>query len=215
MEKAQTELSLAKPNTNDEMNIELNEEILMKLRSNAYYGTFDEDVVDQIAKVLEMPDLIKIPNVDSHRLRMKVFPLSLADDARQLWINEGHGKITTWKELVEKFLCKFYPLSHDGEDEILVECDNSGLDPPEFISRVNSIFKNHMRVDGTTKKALLHSWINENWNKEPMKDIVSSDEEWEESDYGNPPNITTDSSFKSYLNAQEKDDIEKEDKRSQ
>ncbi|GKF80810.1 hypothetical protein Tco_0239412, partial [Tanacetum coccineum] len=41
---------------------------------------FDEDVVDHIAKVLELPDLIKIPGVDSHRLRMKVFPPSLADD---------------------------------------------------------------------------------------------------------------------------------------
>ncbi|GKE24360.1 hypothetical protein Tco_1435872 [Tanacetum coccineum] len=48
-----------------------------------------------------------------------------------------------------------------------------------------------------------------------MNDIVLSDEEWEESNYGNPPNTTTDSSFKPYLNAQEKDDIEKEDERSQ
>ncbi|GJW41817.1 hypothetical protein Tco_0070616 [Tanacetum coccineum] len=48
-----------------------------------------------------------------------------------------------------------------------------------------------------------------------MNDIVSSDEEWEESDYGNPPNTTTYSFFKPYLNAQEKDDIEKEDERSQ
>ncbi|GKA41353.1 hypothetical protein Tco_0733946 [Tanacetum coccineum] len=152
MEKAQVKSSLAKPNTDDDMNIELSKEFLMELRSNAYYGTFDEDVVDHIAKVLEMLDLIKIPNLDSHRLRMKVFPLSLADDARQWWIDEKDGKITTWKELVEKFFCKFYPLSRDGEDEILEEGDNWGLDPLEFISRVNSIFENHRRVDGTTKK---------------------------------------------------------------
>ncbi|GJX15172.1 retrovirus-related pol polyprotein from transposon TNT 1-94 [Tanacetum coccineum] len=81
-------------------------------------------VVDHIAKVLEMLDLIKIPNVDSHQLRMKVFPLSLIDDAKQWWIDEGDGKITTWKELVEKFFCKFYPLSRDGEDEMLEEGDN-------------------------------------------------------------------------------------------
>ncbi|GKE84411.1 hypothetical protein Tco_1558153 [Tanacetum coccineum] len=80
---AQTESSLAKSNTNDEMTIELNDEFLMKLQSNAYYGMFDEDVVDHIAKVLKMLDLIKIPNVDSHRLCTKGFPLSLADDARQ------------------------------------------------------------------------------------------------------------------------------------
>ncbi|GKC07289.1 hypothetical protein Tco_0998899 [Tanacetum coccineum] len=47
-----------------------------------------------------------------------------ADDARQWWINEGEGKITTWEELVEKFFCKFYPESHDGEDEMLDEGDN-------------------------------------------------------------------------------------------
>ncbi|GJR67330.1 hypothetical protein Tco_0013395 [Tanacetum coccineum] len=48
-----------------------------------------------------------------------------------------------------------------------------------------------------------------------MNDIVSSDEEWEEFDLRNPPNTTTDSFFKPYLNAQEKDDIEKEDEQSQ
>ncbi|GKD84048.1 hypothetical protein Tco_1350887 [Tanacetum coccineum] len=48
-----------------------------------------------------------------------------------------------------------------------------------------------------------------------MNDIVSSDQESKESDYGNPPNTTTDSSFKPYLNAQEKYDIEKEDERRQ
>ncbi|GJT21369.1 hypothetical protein Tco_0891306 [Tanacetum coccineum] len=215
MEKAQTESSLVKPNIDDDMNIELNKEFLMKLRSNAYYGTFHEDVVGHIAKVLEMLDNIKIPNVDSYRLSMKVFPLLLADDARQWWIDEWDGKITTWKELVEKFFCKLYPLSHDGEDEMLEEGDNWGPNALEFISRVNSLFENHKRVDGTTKKALLHSWVNENWNKEPMNDMVSSDEEWEESDLGNSPNTTTDSFFKPYLNAQEKDDIEKEDERSQ
>ncbi|GKE97980.1 hypothetical protein Tco_0021331 [Tanacetum coccineum] len=85
---------------------------------------FDEDVVDHIAKVLKLLDLIKISSVDSHRLRMKVFPLSLADDARQWWINEGDGKITTWEELVEKLFCKFYLESHDDKDKMLDEGDN-------------------------------------------------------------------------------------------
>ncbi|GKA03174.1 hypothetical protein Tco_0675955 [Tanacetum coccineum] len=42
-----------------------------------------------------------------------------------------------------------------------------------------------------------------------MNDIVSSDKEWEESDYGNPPNTATDSFFKPYLNAQEKMTLKK------
>ncbi|GJT66494.1 hypothetical protein Tco_1017974 [Tanacetum coccineum] len=71
---------------------------------------------------------------------------------------------------------------------MLDEGDNWGINPLEFISRVNLTFEIHKKVDGRTKK---------------------------ESDYGNPPNTTTDSFFKPYLKAQENNDIEKEDERSQ
>ncbi|GKA58682.1 hypothetical protein Tco_0757995 [Tanacetum coccineum] len=83
MKNAQAESNPTKPITNDDINIELSKEFLIELKNNVYHGVFDEDVVDHIAKVLELLDLIKILGVDSHRLRMKVFSLSLADDARQ------------------------------------------------------------------------------------------------------------------------------------
>ncbi|GJV76552.1 hypothetical protein Tco_1508136 [Tanacetum coccineum] len=122
MEKAPTELNLSI--TSNDINIELNKEFLVELRKNIYHGTYNEDVVDHIAKVLKMVDLIYVPGVDSHQLRMKVFPLSLADDAKEWWISEGDEKITTWEELVEKFFCRFYPESYDGEDEMLDEGEN-------------------------------------------------------------------------------------------
>ncbi|GKE51489.1 hypothetical protein Tco_1486645, partial [Tanacetum coccineum] len=118
------------------------------VKNNAYHGIHHEDVVDHIAMVLEMLDVINIHGVDSHQLRIKVFPLSVADDARQGWINEGEGKINTWEELVEKFFCKFYPELYDGEEE--------------------------MRVDGRTKKVLFHSWLNGSWNKRRMNDSILS-----------------------------------------
>ncbi|GKA89652.1 hypothetical protein Tco_0811464 [Tanacetum coccineum] len=37
---------------------------------------------------------------------------------------KGDGKITTWEELVEKYFCKFYPESYDGDEEMLDEGDN-------------------------------------------------------------------------------------------
>ncbi|GJV17676.1 hypothetical protein Tco_1362999 [Tanacetum coccineum] len=132
---------------------------------------FDEDVVDHIAKVLALLDLIKISGVDSHRLRMK---------------------------LVDKFFCKFYLKSHDGEVEMLDEGDNWGIDPLEFISRVNSSFENHTKVDGRTKKVLFHSWMNGSWNKRLMDNNILNNKEWKESDYGNPLNIATDSFFKAH-----------------
>ncbi|GJV92682.1 hypothetical protein Tco_1540495 [Tanacetum coccineum] len=142
MENTQAESNPTEPNTDDDINIKPSKEYLMELKNNAYHGMFNEDVVDHIAKVLELLDLIKIPGVDSHQLQMKIFPLSLADDARQ------------W------------------EDEMLNEGDNWGIDPFEFISRVNSSFENHMKVDGRTKK--------------------------KESDYGNPFNTAIDSFFKAH-----------------
>nr|GEY18335.1 hypothetical protein [Tanacetum cinerariifolium] len=111
MEKAQTKSNLSITITNNNMNIKLIKEFLTKLQNNAYHEMLNEDVVDHIAKVLEMLDLINIPGMDSHQLQMKVFPFSLADDARQWWINKGEGKIIAWEELVEHF---FYHKRVDG-----------------------------------------------------------------------------------------------------
>ncbi|GJV25480.1 hypothetical protein Tco_1378175 [Tanacetum coccineum] len=122
--------------TSNDIEIELNEKFLVELRKIMYQGTYNEDMVEHIAKVLKLVDLIYVPGVDSHQLRMKVFPLSLADDANEWWISEGDGKITTWEELVEKFFCRFYPESYDGEDELLDEGENWGIDPLEFLSNL-------------------------------------------------------------------------------
>ncbi|GJT94126.1 hypothetical protein Tco_1082971 [Tanacetum coccineum] len=202
MEKAQTESHLSI--TSNDINIELSKEFLEELQMNAYHGWIDEDVINHIAMVLKMIDSIYIPGVDSHQLRMKIFPLSLADEAKQWWINEGEGKITVWEELVEKFFCKFYPESYDGEEEMLDEGDNWGIDPLEFISRVNSSFDKHMKIDGRTKKVLFHAWMNGSWNKRRMDDSILSNN-----------NITTDSFFKPYLITRGKCDTEKEDEQSQ
>ncbi|GJZ03694.1 hypothetical protein Tco_0536969 [Tanacetum coccineum] len=130
MEKAQSESYLSI--TSNDIKINLSKEFLEELQKNTYHGWIDEDVIDHIAKVLEIVDLIRVPGMDSHQLRMKIFPLSLTDEARQWWIDKGEGKIAVWEELVEKFFCKFYPDSYDGEDEMLDERDNWGIDPLEF-----------------------------------------------------------------------------------
>ncbi|GJR52169.1 uncharacterized mitochondrial protein-like protein [Tanacetum coccineum] len=116
-EKAQSESNHSI--TSNDIKINLSKEFLVELQKNMYHETHYEDVVDHIAKVLNMVDLIYVPGVDSHQLRMKVFPLSLADDAKEWWISYGDEKITTWEELVEKFFGRFYPESYDGEDKII------------------------------------------------------------------------------------------------
>nr|GEW72902.1 hypothetical protein [Tanacetum cinerariifolium] len=90
MVKAQDESNLSI--TSNDLNIKLNKEFLLKLRKNAYNGAYNKDVVEHIAKVLEMVDLIYVSGSDSYQLRMKVFPLSLTGDAKEWWISEGDGK---------------------------------------------------------------------------------------------------------------------------
>ncbi|GJY41851.1 hypothetical protein Tco_0429121 [Tanacetum coccineum] len=115
-----------KINTPNDIKINLSKEFLEELQKNTYHGWIDEDIIDHVAKVLKIVDLIGVP---------------------------GEGKIAVWEELVEKFFCKFYPDSYDGEDEMLDEGDNWGIDPLEFLSRVNSSFDKHMKIDGRTKKS--------------------------------------------------------------
>ncbi|GJW99992.1 hypothetical protein Tco_0183906 [Tanacetum coccineum] len=123
MEKAPTESNISI--TSNDINIKLSKEFLVELRKNIYHVTYNEDVVDHIAKVLKMVDLIYVPGVDSHQLRMKVFPLSLADDAKEWWISEGDGKITTWEEHVEKLFCDL----DNSTSNVLIPLDSwtSGL----------------------------------------------------------------------------------------
>ncbi|GJQ92792.1 retrotransposon protein, putative, unclassified [Tanacetum coccineum] len=59
-------------------------------------------------------------------------------------------------------------------------------------------------MDGMTKSALWYYWVKGEGNNELMGDIESSDEEWEEFDYGNPPNTDTNYFFKPIWNAQER-----------
>ncbi|GJR78293.1 hypothetical protein Tco_0149078 [Tanacetum coccineum] len=71
-------------------------------------------------------------------------------------------------------------------------------------------------MDGRTKKALFHYWINGSWNKRPMNDIVSRDEnEWEISAMETLQHYTLHLFLKPCLKAQEINDIEKEGERSQ
>ncbi|GJZ04508.1 hypothetical protein Tco_0537783 [Tanacetum coccineum] len=134
----------------------------------------------------------------SLKLINKAYPLPL-DTAYRLSGTEAEIlEITTWEELVEKFFCRFYPESYDGEDEMLDDGENWGIDPLEFLSNINTSFKNHKKVDGRTQKVIFHAWMNGNWNKIYVDNSILSSDELKESKYENPSNVATDSFFKAY-----------------
>ncbi|GJS30307.1 hypothetical protein Tco_0490927 [Tanacetum coccineum] len=120
--------------------LKIGDEFLKILRDNSFNGMDGSDVTDHIAKVLEITEWIKIPNVDNDELRLQVFLKSLSEDAEKWLSNEG--TTTTWMELVDKFFHKYYPLSHAYKSKIPDDLDH-GTDYFEFLYWLASKFDNH------------------------------------------------------------------------
>ncbi|GJZ85840.1 hypothetical protein Tco_0651179 [Tanacetum coccineum] len=83
-------LNLVEPKTNNDVKIGISKELLKELRNNAYNGTEANDAADNIARFLQILDLVKIPNVDPEQLRIFAFPHSLTGGARRWWMHEGN-----------------------------------------------------------------------------------------------------------------------------
>ncbi|GKC96520.1 hypothetical protein Tco_1161962 [Tanacetum coccineum] len=70
------------------------------------------------------------------RFRLSVFPVSFAGAASEWFTKKCIGSITTWDNMVEKFILKFYHLSDHDEEEETEEDDN-----PNEMDNMPEIFK--------------------------------------------------------------------------
>ncbi|GJS44374.1 hypothetical protein Tco_0569417 [Tanacetum coccineum] len=63
--------------------LKIGDEFLKILEDNAFSGMDEGDVTDHIAKVLEITEWIKMPDVDKNELRLYVFSKSLSGNAKK------------------------------------------------------------------------------------------------------------------------------------
>ncbi|GJX69939.1 hypothetical protein Tco_0307110 [Tanacetum coccineum] len=105
---------------------------IFKHWTKCFSGTNGEDVVDHVAKVLEILELIKIPNVDPNQLRLHVFLISLTGNARKWWNDEDF-----WIKGGDDEVLKDDIVSSDDESE---ESDNTNY--PN--SNADSFFKPYL-----------------------------------------------------------------------
>ncbi|GJS66663.1 hypothetical protein Tco_0681227 [Tanacetum coccineum] len=98
---------------------ELEKKFLDDLHKNAFSGTHGEDAVEHIEYFLKIVDPINLPNVNQDKLRIVVFPISLAGDAWR-WFDGIKGSITSWVDFCAKFFGKYYPPSRTGKVETLI-----------------------------------------------------------------------------------------------
>ena len=74
-----------------------------------FNGPPDEDPHLHLKLFLEVSDAFKIAGATQNALRLRLFPYSLRDRARA-WLNSlPSDSITTWNELADKFLMKYFP----------------------------------------------------------------------------------------------------------
>ncbi|GJX30799.1 hypothetical protein Tco_0240654 [Tanacetum coccineum] len=116
--------------------IEIEGTFLFKICDNTFHGNEGEDVFKHINCFLEVVDPLKIRGLSHDRFKLSAFPTSLLGAAKEWFINECIGTISTWDDLVENFGLKFYNLcEHDEEEE--TNDDND----PDVIDNVPEIFK--------------------------------------------------------------------------
>ncbi|GKE46419.1 hypothetical protein Tco_1477677 [Tanacetum coccineum] len=108
----------------DKCIIEIQGAFLVKIRDYTFNGNIRENAFKHIDKFLEVVGPIKINGWTQDRFRLSVFPISLAGAASEWFTKECIGSITTWDNVVEKFILKFHHLSDHDEEEETEEDDN-------------------------------------------------------------------------------------------
>ncbi|GKA00112.1 hypothetical protein Tco_0672662 [Tanacetum coccineum] len=134
---------------------ELKGKFLDDLHNNAFSGTNGKDAVEHIEYYLKIIDPIRLPNVDHDKLRIVVFPISLAGGARR-WFDRTKESITCWVDLTAKFFRKYYPPSRiEGNNTPVIKWDPAN---PRFEGWLATKFVNYKTMDIFTKGALWDYW---------------------------------------------------------
>ena len=92
-------------------NFELKLVTVQMLQNILFHGLPHENPNMHLTNFLEVCDTIKYNGVTEEALRLRLFPLSLGDRAKHWLTSQPPDSITTWNDLVQKFMTKFFPPS--------------------------------------------------------------------------------------------------------
>ena len=89
--------------------LELTSITLQLLQGIQFHGLTHEDPNARILNFLEVCDTVKYNGVSDDDIRLRLFPFSLKEKAKHWLISEPPDSITSWDDLSNKFLARFFP----------------------------------------------------------------------------------------------------------
>ncbi|XP_063948053.1 uncharacterized protein LOC135152152 [Daucus carota subsp. sativus] len=87
---------------------ELKPQFIQFISNDSFAGLASENPVDHLESFLQKCDMIKLTNVPDDAIKLRLFPFSLRDAAKDWLKDEGPNKFTTWDALAKAFLLKFF-----------------------------------------------------------------------------------------------------------
>ena len=182
-------------------NFELKPSLISMVQQNQFGGLSNEDPNTHLSMFLEAADTVKINGVTEGTIRLKLFPFSLRDKARQWLMSLPTGSIGTWEEMTERFLTKFFPPSkasqlrseigsfrqNDFEQlyeawerfkDLLRRCPRHGYDEWMLIDRFYNGLNGQSRtiVDSTAGGSLMGKSIPEAYNL--LEEMSTNSYQW-------------------------------------
>ncbi|XP_073051292.1 uncharacterized protein [Primulina eburnea] len=99
-------------------NFELKPALINMVQQNQFGGAATADPHLHLRTFLEITDTVKINGVSDEIIRLRLFPFSLRDHARSWLQSLPLGSVTTWADLVTKFLSKYFPPAKSAQLKI-------------------------------------------------------------------------------------------------
>ncbi|XP_048231313.1 uncharacterized protein LOC125370323 [Ricinus communis] len=111
---------------------ELKPQFIQFISNDSFSGGVNDCPINHIDSFLEKCDTFKINNVSDDAIRLRLFPFSLRDRAKEWLKDEGINTFDSWDKLVKAFLAKFKRLQrkcpHHGIQEwLLIQTFYNGL----------------------------------------------------------------------------------------
>ncbi|CAL1391338.1 unnamed protein product [Linum trigynum] len=97
-------------------NFEINPSLVTMIKNNAlFHGLSNESPREHVQKFIELAGSLKINGVPEDVLNLRLFPYSLARNASR-WLKNGSAlSITSWDDMLNKFMTRYCPPSKTAD----------------------------------------------------------------------------------------------------